>query len=523
MLDNVKAFFAGDYAPHGYCLLWQPELVWTHVISDALIAAAYFSIPVALVTFVRKRPDVAFGKMFWLFALFILSCGLTHVMGIWNLWNGDYAAEATIKAITAAASVPTAILLWPLLPRALAIPSPSMLQKKNDELAVALAERDAVLEQLRAEVMQRERAEAALVQANKMEAVGQLTGGIAHDFNNLLQAISGNLELIQLAPDNKEKVTRWASNASQAAERGTRLTGQLLTFSRRQRLEAADVDVGGLLRGMSELLRNSVGPTVELEVEVAPDLGTVRSDSTQLELAILNLAINGRDAMPSGGQLRVRAEPAGPDHIAIHVIDKGVGMTPDIVQRALEPFFTTKGPGRGTGLGLSMAYGVATAAGGDLQIDSTPGEGTTVTMLLPRVASSGTAQAAGGADTVKPAPVRTIDVLLVDDDPEVRQAITDILRRDGHRVTEAENGPQALLELERSCPDLMLLDYAMPGMNGAQLAAAALDQRPELKLLFLTGFSDSAAIDEAVDGRARIVKKPISAAALAAAIEEVLG
>jgi signal transduction histidine kinase len=522
MLDSVKAFFAGDYAPHGYCLLWQPELIWTHVVSDALIAAAYFSIPVALITFIRKRPDVEFGKMFWLFALFILSCGLTHVMGIWNLWHGDYAAEATIKAITAAASVPTAILLWPLLPRALAIPSPSMLQRKNDELAAALAERDAVLAQLRGEVQQRERVEAALVQANKMEAVGQLTGGIAHDFNNLLQAISGNLELIQMLPDNKEKVLRWAANAAQATERGTRLTGQLLTFSRRQRLEATDVDLGALMRGMSELLRNSVGPTVDLEVDVPPDLGVVRSDATQLELAILNLAINGRDAMPSGGRLLVQAE-AERDRVAIRVVDQGVGMTRQIVERALEPFFTTKEPGRGTGLGLSMAYGVASAAGGDLRIDSTPGEGTTVTMYLPRTAAAEVAAALPSGGDTAAAPTRTVDVLLVDDDLEVRRAVADMLRGSGHRVTEAENGPQALLMLERSAPDLMLLDYAMPGMNGAQLAANVLDRRPDLKLLFLTGFADSAAIDEAVDGRARILKKPVSAAALAAAIEELLG
>jgi signal transduction histidine kinase len=522
MLDKVTSFFAGDYAPHGYCLMWHPGLVWTHVISDALIAAAYFSIPIALVTFVRKRPDVAFGKMFWLFALFILSCGFTHVMGIWNLWHGDYAAEATIKAITAAASVPTAILLWPLLPKMLAIPSPSMLQKKNEELATALAERDDVLTQLRAEVAQRERAEAALVQSNKMEAVGQLTGGIAHDFNNLLQAISGNLELIQLAPDNREKVLRWASNASQATERGTRLTNQLLTFSRRQRLEATDIDINALIHGMSDLLRNSVGPTVELDIETATELGSVRSDATQLELAIINLAINGRDAMPSGGRLVVRADPEGADRIAIRIVDHGVGMTPEIVQRALEPFFTTKGPGRGTGLGLSMAYGVATAAGGDLRIDSEPGEGTTVTLFLPRVLPSATAGAPAQSGAATPEPLNKADILLVDDDPEVRQAVADMLRGQGHRVTEAENGPQALLELERSNPALMLLDYAMPGMNGAQLASRALDLRPDLRLLFLTGFADSAAIDEAVDGRARILKKPVSAAALSEAIGKLL-
>ncbi|UUR07154.1 ATP-binding protein [Sphingomonas glaciei] len=522
MLESARAFFAGDYAPHGYCLLWQPELIWTHVVSDALIAASYFSIPIALVTFVRKRPDVEFGKMFWLFALFILSCGLTHVMGIWNLWHGDYAAEATIKAITAIASVPTAILLWPLLPRALAIPSPSMLQKKNDELAAALAERDSALEQLRGEVAQRERAEAALVQANKMEAVGQLTGGIAHDFNNLLQAISGNLELIQMAPDNRDKVVRWAGNAAQATERGARLTGQLLTFSRRQRLEATAVDVGGLLHDMSDFLRNSVGPTIELDVEIAPGLGAVRSDATQLELAILNLAINSRDAMPQGGRLLVQAATDAPDRIAVRIVDEGVGMTPEVVERALEPFFTTKGPGRGTGLGLSMAYGVARAAGGDLRIDSEPGKGTTVTLYLPREEIIRSAAGTGREKSPRDGPARLTDILLVDDDREVRQTIADMLRKQGHQVTEAENGPQALLELERWSPSLLLLDFAMPGMNGAQVAATALEMRPDVKLLFLTGYSDSEAIDRAVDGRVRILKKPVSAGALAAAIDALI-
>jgi signal transduction histidine kinase/CheY-like chemotaxis protein len=521
MLDSISAFFSGDYAPHGYCLMWHPGLIWTHVISDALIASAYFSIPIALITFVRKRRDVEFGKMFWLFALFILSCGLTHVMGIWNLWNGDYATEATIKAITAAASVPTAILLWPLLPKALAIPSPTMLQQKNDELAEALAHRDRLLAELKTEAEHRKRAEAALVHANKMEAVGQLTGGIAHDFNNLLQAISGNLELIQLAPDKPDKVARWAGNAAQATERGTKLTGQLLTFSRQQRIEAKEVNVGQLIAGMTELIRNSVGPTVDLVVEAPEDVGSVSSDPTQLELAILNLAINGRDAMPSGGTLTVRAERQG-DAVSINVIDQGVGMPPEVVERALEPFFTTKGPGRGTGLGLSMAYGVATAAGGVLQIDSKVGEGTRVSLVLPAVQSTG----ADALNTQDGGPVRTVaatgDILLVDDDPEVRSAVADMLRARGHRVTEASNGPQALLELERSDVSLLVLDFAMPGMNGAEVAAQALELKPEVKLLFLSGYADSEAIDRAVDGRARVLRKPVGAAVLYAAIEAML-
>ncbi|GAA4009398.1 hypothetical protein GCM10022280_02810 [Sphingomonas swuensis] len=521
MFDRVTDFFAGDFAPHGFCLLWDPGLVWTHIISDVLIAAAYFSIPIALVTFVRKRPDVEFGRMFWLFALFILSCGMTHVMSIWNLYNGDYALEAVIKAITAAASVPTAILLWPLLPRMLAIPSPTMLQKKNDELADALAERDRVLAQLRDEVVHRQKAEAALVQANKMEAVGQLTGGIAHDFNNLLQAISGNLELIGLAPDQPEKVARWAANATQATERGTKLTGQLLTFSRRQRLDTRVVDVGGLIEGMTELLRNSVGPTVDLSVSVSDELGAVRSDPTQLELAILNLAINGRDAMPSGGALQVTASRRG-DKVAIAIVDTGIGMSQEVAERALEPFFTTKGPGRGTGLGLSMAYGVATAAGGTLEIDSKVGEGTTVTMLLPLELSGDGEGADRDEHSGTDRPVRTTHVLLVDDDPEVRSAVADMLVARGHRVTAAENGAHALLELEREEIGVMLLDFAMPGMNGAEVAARAIELRPGVRLLFLSGYADSQAIDAAVDGRAQVLRKPIGAAALFAAIEDML-
>jgi CheY-like chemotaxis protein len=227
--------------------------------------------------------------------------------------------------------------------------------------------------------------------------------------------------------------------------------------------------------------------------------------------------------MPSGGRLLVRAARDASDRIAIRIVDQGVGMTPEIVERALEPFFTTKGPGRGTGLGLSMAYGVARAAGGDLRIDSEPGHGTTVTLFLPRFEASDPPKEQEQGRGLAPASDRPLDILLVDDDPEVRQAIADILRGRGHLVTEAENGPQALLELERSTPALMLLDYAMPGMNGAQLAARALDLQPDLKLLFLTGYSDSAAIDEAVDGGARILKKPVSASGLAAAIDELLG
>jgi len=514
--------FFSDYAPHGYCLLWQPALVWTHVISDALIALAYFSIPLVLLSFVRQRPDVEFGKVFWLFALFILSCGFTHVMGIWNLWHGDYGVEAVVKAVTALASVPTAILLWPLLPKALALPSPTELKRTNAELAAVLAERDRALDQVRAEVAHRERAEAALVQSKKIEAMGQLTGGIAHDFNNLLQAIHGNLELIGLAPDQTDKVRRWAGNAAQAVERGTKLTGQLLTFSRQQRLEAKPIDVAELLSGMDELIRNSVGPRVDVELGIGTDLGMVTSDRTQLELAVLNLAINARDAMPSGGRLSINAERRG-DDVAILVSDVGVGMPPEVVERALEPFFTTKGPGRGTGLGLSMVYGVAQQAGGGLKIDSKVGHGTTIVLTLPRHDQPAPAAVDVAAASVRAAAnTATGTILLIDDDDDVRSALADMLAARGHTVHEATGGQAGLDLLAQHPVDLLLLDFAMPGMTGAEVARRALDRAPDLHLLFITGYADSSALDEAVAGRAQVLKKPIGASDLAAAVEAML-
>lgn len=508
-----------NLAPHGYCLLWDPRLIWAHVVSDALIAAAYFSIPIALVTFVRRRRDVQFGWILWLFALFIVACGTTHLMSIWTLWNADYGLEAAVKVLTAMASVVTAVMLWPLLPRLLAIPSPSQLAEKNGDLETALA-------RLQQEVIERERAETALQQAHKMEAVGQLTGGLAHDFNNLLQSISGSFALIAKSPTS-EKVKRWAELGGQAAAKGARLTAQLLAFSRAQKLELRRIRVASMLRDMEDLLATAVGKQIRIELDLdPPGDAVVLGDATQIELAVMNLVINARDAMPDGGTIRLRAAPeeirddpelADGRYLRISVEDEGTGMTPEVLARAFDPFFTTKGVGKGTGLGLSMVYGVARQSGGRAEIASNPGRGATVSFLLREVDGDAEHPADAPAEGARPAETH---VLVVDDDPDVRLMTAAMLEDLGHRVSTAESGTAALTLLARQRPDMLLLDFVMPEMNGAELARAVRTRGIDVPIVFATGFAESAAIEAALGEAPTVLRKPFDLASLAQAIED---
>lgn len=526
------AFWNDSYAPHGYCLLWRPELIWTHVIADSLIALAYFSIPVALVTLVRRRPDMEFGWLFWCFATFILACGLTHVMAIWTLWQPVYGLEAMVKVVTAGASVATAIVLWPLLPKAIALPSPSKLQASNHELAAMIAERDEALLQLRSQIDQREQAEAALLQAQKLEAVGQLTGGIAHDFNNLLQAVAGNLELIARKPDDADKVVRWSASALDAVERGRSLTGQLLAFSRRQRLELSSVRIAELIGGMRDLVEKAVAPLAKLHVGPIDRTWTIEADALQLELAVLNLAFNARDAMPEGGTLSITAERRGGlvaqglppgDYVALTIADTGTGMTPEVRERALEPFFTTKGIGKGTGMGLSMAFGVVTQSGGTLEIESEPGRGTAITMFL-RMSENPPARVIDAT----PESEARVDlsgrtVLLVDDDSQVRSVMVDMLENAGAAVIEASDGAAAVEQIRASRPDLLIVDFAMPGMNGDEVAAKAREVAPGLPVLVVTGFADSSKLDEIGAADATVLRKPFEVRDLLRAAGRLVG
>jgi signal transduction histidine kinase len=397
MLEILTGFLdRTSLAPHGICLLWRPELIWTHVVSDAIIALAYFTIPVALGVFVTRRRDVAFGWMFWAFAVFILACGTTHLFEIWTLWVPDYAAEAVVKAVTAAASIMTAVLLWVLLPRALALPSPAQLRTANAELLARIRERDAALTALQEAYAERDRAEEMLRQSQKMEAIGALTGGVAHDFNNLLGVVISNLDRIERFLPAESGARRSLQGALTGAERAAALVQKMLAFARRQPLQPARVDPNGLIRDLSELLRGALGTVEVPEMVLAPKVWPVCVDANQLENALLNLAVNARDAIREGGHavIRTRNVPAAEaatiptlrdvDHVAIAIADSGRGMSPDILARAFEPFFTTKAVGEGTGLGLSQVFGFAKQSDGHAQIESEPGRGTTVWIYLPR-------------------------------------------------------------------------------------------------------------------------------------------
>ncbi len=385
MFDYLGRLLGGSgLAPHGYCLLWDPALIWTHVVADALIGLAYYSIPVAMAWFLTKRPDLQFRWIAWLFVAFIIACGTTHFMSIRTLWVPDYGAEALLKLVTALVSVVTAVALWPLLPRALAMPTPAALRRTNNALVERIAERDAAVAALERVQADRDHAEAMLRQAQKMEALGQLTGGIAHDFNNLLTIIVANIDRARRLPAGDERIPPSLDSAFSGAERAARLTDQLLAFARRQPLQPEVQDLNRIVTQIAEMFGRTLDPAIRLELDLAADLPPVRIDASQGESAILNLVVNARDAMPAGGVLRLVTRRVGAGRVLLEVGDTGVGMDAPTQERAFDPFFTTKALGHGTGLGLAQVYGFASQSGGDVTIDSQPDRGTRVRLFLPR-------------------------------------------------------------------------------------------------------------------------------------------
>jgi signal transduction histidine kinase len=348
---------------------------------------------------------------------------------------------------------------------------------------------------------EREVAMAQLHEAQKLETLGQLTGGVAHDFNNLLTPITGALDLLQKKYGNSdERSARLLSNAVQAADRAKILLQRLLGFARRQALITQPVDIAALLSGMCDLVSSSVGPTVEVQLRVDSDLPPALVDPNQLELAILNLTVNARDAMPQGGPLTILAEETaiGPKsspklkpglYIKLSVIDAGCGMDSATLGRAVEPFYSTKEFGRGTGLGLSMVHGLAAQLGGGFALTSEPGEGTRADLYLPVAGKAALAERPQARETIKTIG-RRLSVLLIDDEPLVRTATAEMIRELGHHVEEAGGGAEGLARLEGGLSvDAVITDYMMPGMDGGALSRRVAQTRPGLPVLLITGYT----------------------------------
>jgi PAS domain S-box-containing protein len=663
-MDRLLGFLSDTALfPHGFCLAWQPELIWLHVSSDAVIALAYFGIAAALAVFVSRRDDLALGWMFWMFALFILACGLTHAIEIWALWQPVYGLQGVVKAITAVASIMTAILLWPLIPRVLAMPTPAELRRVSRTLDVTVAQKTRTEEALRAsehrhellvngvtdyalimldprgrvaewnrgaerikgyaareivgdhfsrfyapedrdrgeparalETAEREgryeaegwrvrkdgsrfwanivmdamrddhgqligyakitrditdkrdaaeaieQTRAALAQAQKMEAIGQLTGGIAHDFNNLLSAVLGSVELLERREAFRgADALRFLSTARKAAERGAELTHRLLAFARKQTLEPQPTDANRLVADFSELLRRTLGESIAVQTMLADELWTTHIDRNQLENALLNLAVNARDAMPEGGRLTIEtanldldAASAGTmngdigpgQYVTIAVSDTGTGMTEDVLSRAFEPFFTTKADGRGTGLGLSQVFGFIKQSGGHVTLATEPGHGTVVTFYLPRHLAEPSRRDTAVAQPDQPhEPIGHGEtVLLVEDDEQVRGTTTEAVAELGFRVLVASDAEAALRILDDR-PEIALLftDIGLPGRDGRQLAEEAVRRRPGLRVVLATGYTNNVALGAGQrEHRFHLLAKPFAFDVLAAKLREVM-
>ena len=412
------------------------------------------------------------------------------------------------------------------------------LRDLNENLEQRVAERTRELseavERERAQAQEREQAEAVLLQAQKMEAVGQLAAGVAHDFNNLLTSILGNLELLDMRLGD-ERLRKLAQAAMRAAQRGAKLNEQMLAFSRKQHLAPASIDLNDLVMGIEDMLRRTLGGLVEVKSALAPDLWPALVDPHQLELVILNLVINARDAMPFGGRVLIETrnikasaldksvELAPGDYVRISVADTGEGMSREMLAHACEPFYTTKAPGKGSGLGLAQVYGVAQQSGGGLRIKSAVGQGTTVEVYLPR----SLAQAQAATEWRDGKRLRALGsramVLVVDEQEDVREVIAAHLDALGYQVVQAASGRAALdlLGGNGAGIDVLITDYAMPGMSGIELAEAVRATHPDLPVIIATGYVDTTGFGERIEN-AVLLKKPYRINELRAAVEYAL-
>ena len=542
-------FSSSDFMPHGMCYLWRPDILALHVLADSLITLAYFSIPFSLLYFVRRRKDLQFNWVFVCFAIFIIACGATHLMEIVTIWRPVYWVSGIVKAITALASLPTAVLLVRLVPEALRWPSPAALQRANSSLELEITERKRAEAEVRRindvlepRVVERTReletayeslrqTQQASMQQERLRSLGRMASGIAHDINN---ALTPATLYTQSLLDHDRTLSAEARNdlkvVIQALDDVAHTVTRIKEFYRGRDAQAlrVPIDVRHLLEQVIDLTRarwadmpQQRGFVIDVRTEHSVQLPNVLGVQAEIRDALTNLVLNAVDSMPEGGTLTLRSYGAQ-HHVTVEVCDTGVGMTEEVRTRCVDPFFTTKGE-RGTGLGLAMVYGMADRHGAELEIDSELGAGTVVRLVFP-VAPVNEVMLVPAH--VPHRQVRGLRILVVDDDELLRQSMRAILEREGHHVSVASGGRAGIDVFTAAYQrgerfDTVITDLGMPHVDGRAVAAAVKSVSGNTPVILLTGWGqhlrDGNEIPSYVD---RILNKPASLGELRNALAE---
>jgi signal transduction histidine kinase/CheY-like chemotaxis protein len=565
MIDTIRRLLSeGNFIPHGMCYLWQPGVLGLHVVSDALITLAYFCISFALAYFVHRRKDLQFHWMFICFAVFIVACGGTHLLEIWVIWHPTYWLSGSIKALTALASVPTAILLVKLIPQALRLPSPSALRIANMDLEREVADRKRaeadtreLNERLEARVTERTReledanrilrqAQLTVMQHERLRALGEMASGIAHDINNALTpaALYSRL-LLEKEANLSDEARECLVDIHRSVEDVVHTVARLREFYRQRepQLHPAPVQINRILEQVVDLTRarwhdmpQERGIVVNLEMSLAADLPPVLGVESEIREALVNLILNAVDAMPAGGTLMLRSrsmagsrgERAGSElssraRVRVEVCDTGVGMSADTRRKCLEPFFTTKGE-RGTGLGLAMVCGMVQRHLAEIEIESELRHGTTFSLIFP-AEDPATRSPDEQAEARRPA--HSLRILLVDDDARMLHSLRRVLETDGHQVTAADGGQAGIdtfiAAAQRGEPfSVVLADIGMPHVDGRRVAAAMKAASPQTPIVLVTGWGQSMRADDVLPLHVdRLLGKPPDIAELRSVLAEL--